>query len=127
MSEMKQANKKSSLGKAAVGGGGIGTIIVGFAQLLPEGDPLRSFLVTVSPALTLGISGIWIWVGTQIENLNKSRKRSKVIEETRLYLNETIKDPNASDERKDLAHEQLIALDKKDFESRLQIVDNNVA
>jgi hypothetical protein len=113
----------SNLGVAAVGGGGIGTIVVGLAQLLPETNAMHGFLITIAPALSVGISGAWVWAGGQIDEYRTNKRRTKAIADTRNHLQAVIKDPNTTPERLEQAKKQLLILEEKHFQSKIQVID----
>jgi hypothetical protein len=115
--------KPANIGVAAIGGGGIGTIVVGLAQLLPETSHLRGFWITIAPALSVGISSAWLWATAQIEQYRINVRKDKVVADTKAYLLSVINDPKATDERRDQASKQLLILEEKHFRAKIQVLD----
>lgn len=119
---MSNVSKASSLGAAAVGGGGIGTVIVGFAQLMPETNDIQRFLIIIAPAVSVGITGLWVWASGQIEQYRVNSRQAKAVADTRDHLMAVIKDPITTPERLDQANKQLLILEEKNFQSKLQVL-----
>lgn len=113
----------NSLGIAAVGGGGIGTLMVGFAQLIPESNSWRSVLMIIAPAVSAGISTLWIWVVGEYSRRRQDKIAQATITQMRTYLRERIDDPKTSEEMKEDYERKLALLEDTVFKRELRKIE----
>ncbi len=99
------------LGLAAIGGGGIGTIIVGFAQLIPESDNWRTVLVIIAPAVSVGISTLWAWAVGEYTRRRRDKVAQATIDRLRKYFQERIDNPTTPEDMRQNYNKRLEALD----------------
>ena len=109
----KQAGIQDSngLGLAAIGGGGIGTLIVGFAQLIPESNTWRTVLVIIAPAISVGISTLWAWGIGEFTRRRQDKIAQETIIQMRKYLHGRINDPDTPDDMRENYIKKLELLD----------------
>jgi hypothetical protein len=84
---------------------------------------MHGFLITIAPALSVGISGVWVWAGGQIDQYLMNKRRTKAIDDTRRHLIQVINDPNTTPKSLKQAQEQLLILEEKHFQSKIQVID----
>ena len=113
----------NSLGIAAVGGGGVGTLIVGFAQLIPESNSWRSVLMIIAPAVSVGISTLWIWFVGAYARRRQDKMVQSTIAQMRTYLRERIDDPKTSEEMKEDYEKKLTLLEDTIFKRELRKIE----
>lgn len=104
-------NPVSAITTPAVGGGGLGTLIVMVAQSLPDSSPWKSWLVTLAPAVSVVVTSFWVWISAEIRKSNREKEVKKALAEMRQYLRQQINDPAIS------------AKQRKDYEKRLSILE----
>jgi len=109
----------NGVGIAAIGGGGIGTLIVGFAQLIPESNAWRTVLVIIAPAISVGISTLWVRGVEEYTHYRQKKNAQEIIIRMRKYLQECIKDPNISEEMKAKYRQKLEVLEDEVFNREL--------
>lgn len=127
MPQNNSQDKTLGVGPAAVGGGGIGTVIVGLAQLMPETESARGFLISVAPALSVAVSSVWIWGVNRARTKGNQTLRDKTVAQLRGELNTVINDPDTPDERKEQAKNQLLTLEDKNFQDRIRILETTIS
>jgi len=110
----------SSLGVAAIGGGGVGTLMVGFAQLIPESDNWRTVLVIIAPAVSVGISTLWVWLVGEFSRRRQDKIVQSTIAQMRTYLHECIDDPKTSKDMKEDYKRKLTLLEDIVFKRELR-------
>jgi hypothetical protein len=98
-------SKASNVVGASAAGGGIGTIIVAFANGMPVGAPYKSVLILSAPLLAVGISGLWLFVkAVYIDPYAERRKNAaadeameKILWDARANAEMVLNNPNSSD------------------------------
>ena len=120
--ELPQQNGETGIGVAALGGGGAGTVLVGIAQLLPETDNWRTFLIVIAPAFSVAISSFWIWITAEYNKYRKEKAIRKTVSELRQYLNEQLSNSDIPQEMKKQYEKQLLQLEEKSFQQAIQII-----
>lgn len=115
-------------GAGAAGAGG-GTILILVAQNLPESHPWKSWLVTTAPAVTVGVSAMWLWIRSRV-NAHLSRKdRAKRFHELRSKILSMIANPETSDAHRDALRRLLEKIEIAEVEYyaiRLKELENEM-
>lgn len=101
-------SKKTDVVSAGAAGGGLGTLLISFAEGLPETNEWKTFLTLSAPIITVGISGIWLFVKTvyidpQVASMKHKSSHahiSKLIEDAKKVEQIVLSDPNSSEEHK---------------------------
>ena len=119
-----QGKESSGIGVAALGGGGVGTLLVGIAQLLPETSDSRTFLVIVAPAVSVALSSFWIWATAEYKKHRKEKVVKETITELRQYLTAQINNSNTSPQMKKQFEAQLLQLEAKSFKRAIQVIES---
>ncbi len=123
------SNKKSNVVSAGAAGGGIGTLIASFADSLPEDNEFKTFLTVTAPIITVGISGLWLFIKTvYIDPFAASRKHqsthkhiSKLLEDAKRTEELIVNDPNSTDDHKKQIRKKVEELEKVLIDT---IIDN---
>jgi len=123
-----RANGRDVVGAGAAGGG-IGTLLATFADSLPEDSPYKTFISVTAPIVTVGISGLWLFVKTvYIDPFAASRKHksthehiSRLVADAKKTEQSVLSDPNATE-----AHKKAIRAKVEELEKRLvdSMIDN---
>ena len=99
------SNKKASdVVGAGITGGGLGTIIATIANNLPDGSRYKTALLIGSPLITVGISGVWLFIKNIYIDPFVARKRDqanneameRILQDARLNAQKVLDDSNAS-------------------------------
>jgi hypothetical protein len=114
----------SNLGLAAVGGGGIGTLIVGFAQLIPDANTWKTVLVIIAPAVSVGISTLWALAVSEYTRRRQDKVAQDTIEKLRKYLRGYIDNPNTPEDLKINYKKKLQVLDDVVFSRDIEKIKN---
>jgi len=124
MSTAKEAgNNKNIKIEAGLTGASAGTLLVVFANNLPDDNLLKPWLVLFAPSISIAISSFWIWLKAQTEKINKNLVTNRQLlkaEQTVKKLNE---DPNISNENKEKSRKMLEQLQMKALRSQLKRVE----
>lgn len=131
MSDKKspRSTSKSDVLGAGAAGGGIGTILATFANSLPAESPYKTVLSVTAPIITVGISGLWLFVKNVYIDPYVATKRHEVnhkylnqlIDDARTYEARILADPNASEKHKKEVRAEVERLEKLLMKA---IVDN---
>jgi hypothetical protein len=116
----RQIEDSSGFGTAALGGGGIGTIIIALVQLIPSDNQWRTVLVMCTPAVSAGIIAFWKWVSNEIIRKRKERLGYKTKDKLIHELNSVKDDPEASENEKQDAIRKLALINDAIFEASMR-------
>lgn len=105
----------SDAGLAALGGGGIGTLIVGFAQLIPDSNTWKTVLVIIAPAISVGISTLWSWAITELAHYRQDRIAQDTIARMRKQLQNNLTKKDLPEDMKKIYREKLELLEEVVF------------
>ena len=123
-SKLPQKKGDSGIGVAAVGGGGVGTLLVGVSHLFPETSSWRTFLVTIAPAVSVALSAFWIWATVEMQRYRKEKTVKDTISELRQHLVDQINNSNTTPELKKQFEQQLSQLEEKSFQRAIQVLES---
>lgn len=98
---------KSGKAGAGVAGAGGGTLVALLATSLDDNNSLREWLIYAAPTVSVGLSGIWLWLQGKVVNRVRDREARGIIEDAKLELEAALLNPNTSDEHKDLIRKKL--------------------
>jgi hypothetical protein len=113
-------SKKNGVVSAGAAGGGLGTLLISFAEGLPETNEWKTFLTLIAPILTVGVSGLWLFVKTvyidpvvaTMKHKSSHAHISRLIEDAKKVEQIVINDPNSSQEHKDEMRNNVEKLEK---------------
>jgi len=126
--------EQPSVISAGAAGGGIGTLVATAANALPEGSFWKSVLIVSSPLLTVGISGLWLFVKAVYVDpyINEKKQKAadramdRIISDARRNTENAFNDPNATlEHKKDMQSmvEKLEKLRLQKITDRMQVID----
>ncbi|SRR5258708_25217267 len=130
MSNQNAPRKKFSAGAktgAGAAGAGSGTLIVLLANNLPNTDPRKSWLILLAPSVSIGISVVYAWIRTGIEEYFEERKIKKFVEQAKATLREALENKNTSEEHRSKLRGQLEELELllvKSSIEKVRVVDS---
>jgi hypothetical protein len=118
---------------ASAAGGGIGTVIAAIANGMPEHSSYKSLLTVSAPLITVGISGLWLFIKTVYIDPFAARKKyqasdtamEKVLADARTNAEKVLNDSNSSQEHKQEVRKMVEDLEKlrmKKITERMEIV-----
>jgi hypothetical protein len=127
-----QKSKAANVVGAGAAGGGIGTIIAAVANGMTDGT-YKSVLTLSAPLITVGISGLWLFLKTvYIDPFANRRKHAaadtamdKIIADARANAVRVLNDPNSSDQHKREVQKILEDLQKlrmKKISERMEVI-----
>ena len=111
---MSQSIKKSNKVSAGAAGIGGGTLLVLFANQLPEADPLKQWLLLVAPTVSITLTAIWLWLKVEIANFVQDKKVKSLANAAKIALQEALENPLTSD-----LHKEKIRIHLEEVESLL--------
>jgi hypothetical protein len=105
---------------AGAAGGGVGTVIATLANSMPNDSPYKSLLIVTAPILSVGISGLWLFVKTVYINPYAARKEhdanralfKELISEARATYASVLADPNATPQHKEAVRKDVEKLER---------------
>ena len=104
---MKNApGKSSNVGAGAAGVGG-GTLIVLIANNLPSDSAIKPWLLLLSPAASVSLSALWLWLRIEIANYVQDNRVKSLAKAAKSALEEALQNPHTSDGHKSRIREQL--------------------
>ena len=108
---------------AGAAGGGLGTVVAAMANSMPTGKA-SSLLIVTAPILSVGVSGLWLFIKTVYINPYAAKKSNEakranfdwLITQARETYDAVLADPNATAQhkaavRKKLEKLQLLSID----------------
>jgi hypothetical protein len=120
------AKKSPSTGKqpsvvgAGAAGGSIGTILATFADSLPADATYKTFLTVMAPLITIGISGLWLFIkGVYVDPYAAKKKHeadhsylTQLATDAKGYEKTVLCDPNSTDKHKKEVRAEVEKLEK---------------
>lgn len=91
-------------------GAGSGTFLAALADNIPDDEWYKSWLVILAPAISIGISGGWIWVRHWLSKRSEGRELSAALAQAKRTLQEAIDNPNTPEHLKQTYREDLAQL-----------------
>jgi uncharacterized membrane protein len=111
---------------AGAAGGGVGTVLAAIAVLLPEKSAWKQILTMLSPAISVGVGGLWLFVNANyIAPRIRQAAVDKVLSDARAVEQRVLADPNSSAEHKQEMREAVEKLELaaiREISGRFEIV-----
>ena len=106
--ENKGSPNKATVLAAGTAGGGIGTLLATFADSLPIESSYKSGLTITAPLITIGISGLWLFIKAIYIDPYAATKKHKsshahinqLIQDARETETEILNNSNSTEEHK---------------------------
>ena len=93
-------------------GGGFGVALVSAAEYFLSAGPFREFVVVVSPAVSVLVTGMWVMLATWFVNWNGHRQLKQSIKDATELRDSVCNDGRASEGHKKEVQERLEKLQK---------------
>ena len=101
-----RAKNEAKVGAGAAGAGG-GTLLVLLARNLPDDNPWKSWLVLLAPAVTVFLSGSWLWIQAAIAERAREKEKRQLFEMAKETIRKSMDDPHGSPEHKESLRKTL--------------------
>lgn len=114
-----RSKESSSVLGAGAAGGGIGTVVASIAASLPADSSYKAFLTICAPLVTVGVSGLWLFVKTVYIDPFVARKSHQanhayietLLSDAKRYEESVLADPRATAKHKEEVRKQVERLE----------------
>ncbi len=103
-----------------IAGAGGGMLLVRLAQNLPEANSYKSWLIILAPALALLITNIWNFCSPEVSFFVKKIKITSARKKLLYQIDNLLKDPTISEEKKAMLREKREQVRLSTFEELLK-------
>lgn len=97
---------------AGFAGAGGGTLLAVIASNLPEGNPLKPWLIWIAPSVSVAFGAAWLWMQRFVASRSREREVTKLVTSGRATLNVLLADPNITQEHRNHLRSELEALNE---------------
>lgn len=101
---------------AGLAGAGGGTLVAAIAATLPEGHPVKPYLMLAAPSIAIFASGIWLWVNVKIGNHLRDQEVKTVLAAARKTVDDQLQNPKCSPKRQAALQRELEDLDRLELD-----------
>ncbi|MCA4024263.1 hypothetical protein [Vibrio vulnificus] len=116
MESPKESNKVTT---GAVGAGS-GTILVLFANSLPETSSVKDILIHLSPSLTVISAGVFGYFSYKIRKFLLDHDRSSAFKKAKQTLHKSLDNDKTSDEHKKKMQQNLEELERIELDTQMK-------
>lgn len=108
------------VGPGAIGSGvGVGSLIAYFANRLPDDHPLRPILILLVPAISVGVSSVWLYFQERRRRQLRETEARIAIEESRAKIERLISRPRTTAQQRQELLDELYKLDLEEIRSSI--------
>ncbi len=102
----KSSRGTVTAGASAAGVGG-GTLLVLYANSLPDSSHIKFWLVLAAPSVSVFLGVIWLWLRVEIANYVQGLKVRSIARAAKATLQEALANPSTSEEHKSRIRSRL--------------------
>lgn len=112
-----EKKSKTNAGAAGIGGG---TLLLVFANTLPENSKIKPWLIWIAPSVSVSLSAIWIWLQVSVANYVRDREVRTILNKAKADLVKALNNSNTSAEHRARIMNKLENLELVEVDRHMQ-------